>query len=135
MSLHPAEFAGEEAASKIVRLQSALKEKKVDATVLAQADSIAWSFNIRGSDIAHNPVALAWAIVPAAAKPVLFINSRKLSNAVRAVLADLAEIREPGEVSSALAALGEAKRTVLLDARTTPAAIAGDHRAVRRHGA
>ncbi len=124
VSLHPAEFAGEEAASKIVRLQEALKEKKVDATVLAQADSIAWSFNIRGTDIAHNPVALAWAIVPAAAKPVLFIDLHKLSNAVRTVLADLAEIREPGEVTKALSALGEAKRTVLLDARTTPAAIA-----------
>jgi len=124
VSLHPAELAGEEAASRIVRLQEALKEKRVDASVLAQADSIAWSFNIRGSDIPHNPVALAWAIVPAAAKPVLFIDSRKLSNAVRAILADLAEIREPGEMTRALSALGEAKRTVLLDARTTPAAIA-----------
>ena len=124
VSLHPADLAGEEAASKIVRLQDALTEKRVDATVLAQADSIAWSFNIRGSDIAHNPVALAWAIVPAAARPILFIDSRKLSNAVRAVLADLVEIREPGEMTRALAALGEERRTVLLDARTTPAAIA-----------
>ena len=59
---------------------------------LTQADSIAWLFNIRGGDIAHNPVALAFAILPASGKPALFIDGRKLSNAVRAALADLADV-------------------------------------------
>ena len=58
VSLHPVALAGEAAAAKIARLQAALAEKKVDAAVLTQADSIAWTFNIRGSDIAHNPVPL-----------------------------------------------------------------------------
>ncbi|KAB2867639.1 MAG: aminopeptidase P family protein, partial [Bauldia sp.] len=61
VSLHPVVLAGEEASAKIARLQAALADRKAAATVLAQADSIAWTFNIRGADIAHNPVALAYA--------------------------------------------------------------------------
>src|SRR5690606_26625086 len=93
------------------------------ATVLCPADSIAWTFNIRGSDIAHNPVALARAIVPASGKPELFIDGRKLSNEVRSILSDVAALLEPDEISSRLTAFGLDKQTVLLDPQTTPQAI------------
>ena len=43
--------------------------------MLTLPDSIAWLLNIRGSDVAHNPVALAFAIVPATGKPELFVDS------------------------------------------------------------
>ena len=82
-------------------------------------------------DIAHNPVALAFAILPANGKPTLFIDGRKLSNSVRAALADLAEIREPAEFAGGLAALGFAEAQVLLDPQTAAAAIAG---AIREPG-
>ncbi len=122
--IHPVSFAGEEARDKIARLKAALANSKADAAVLSQANSIAWTFNLRGSDIAHNPVALAYAILPGAGKPALFIDGRKLSNSVRAELAGLADIREPAEFSGALAALGRDGARVLLEARTTPQAIA-----------
>ncbi len=121
VSLQPVAFAGEEAADKIRRLQALLAERKVDAVVLTQPDSIAWTFNIRGSDVAHNPTPLAFAILPAAGKPSVFIDGRKLSNAVRATLADLAEPREPAEFATALAALGASR--VLLDPQATADAI------------
>jgi Xaa-Pro aminopeptidase len=124
VTLHPDSLAGEAATAKIHRLKSAIAEAKADAAVLAQADSIAWTFNIRGADIAHNPVALAYAILPADDRPMLFIDGRKLSNSVRAALADLAVLREPAEFSAALAALGHEGERVLLDPRGTAAAIA-----------
>ena len=68
VSLHPLEFAGEAAADKIARLQATLAEKKADAAVLAHADSIAWTFNIRGNDIAHTPAPLAFAVLRAEAQ-------------------------------------------------------------------
>ena len=46
--------------------------------ILTLPDSVAWLFNIRGSDVAHNPVALAFAIVPASGKPELFIDPAKI---------------------------------------------------------
>ncbi|MBN9021511.1 MAG: aminopeptidase P family N-terminal domain-containing protein, partial [Rhizobiales bacterium] len=86
VSLHPDALAGEAATTKIARLGRAVSEARATAAVLAQADSIAWTFNLRGTDIAHNPVALAYAILPAEGRPTLFIDGRKLSNSVRATL-------------------------------------------------
>ena len=124
VTIHPLAFAGEEARDKIARLQASLAEKKADAAVLAQADSIAWLFNIRGADIAHNPVALAFAILPVSGKPELFIDGRKLANSVRTELAEIAEPRSPSELAGALAALGARKARVLIDPQHSPAALA-----------
>jgi Xaa-Pro aminopeptidase len=123
VSLHPVAFAGEAATSKLERLRAILTEKKVDAAVLTQADSIAWIFNIRGTDVAHNPAPLAFALLRTAGKPALFIDGRKLSNTVRAAIADLAEIAEPDGLVAALRMLGREKANVLLDAQTTAEAI------------
>jgi Xaa-Pro aminopeptidase len=124
VSLQPLEFAGEAAADKIARLASAIGEKKADAAMLALADSIGWTFNIRGADIAHNPVPLAFAILRASGRPEIFIDGRKLSNAVRASLADLADVRESTALLPRLSELGAAKTRILLDPNTTAAALA-----------
>ncbi len=122
--LHPLELSGEATADKIARLQLAVAEKKADAAVMGLTDSIAWTFNIRGSDISHNPVSLAFALLPKEGKPTLFIDGRKLSNAVRDGLADFADIREPATLGASLAALGQSGAKVMLDPATTADAIA-----------
>ncbi|CAN5375842.1 aminopeptidase P family protein [soil metagenome] len=129
--LQPVELAGESATDKLARLRGAIAGKKADAAVLAQADSIAWTVNIRGADISRNPVALAYAILPAEGKPDLFVDGRKLSNTVRAALEDLASVHEPAAFPAALAALGARKARALLDPQSTPAAIAA---AIREAG-
>ena len=122
--LHPIAFAGEAAADKIARVQDVIAAKKVDAAVLGQADSIAWLLNIRGSDISHNPVALAFLTLPATGKPSLFIDGRKLSNSVRVALGDIVDVKALGELNAALGTLGAAKARVLIDGATTSEAIA-----------
>jgi Xaa-Pro aminopeptidase len=123
VSLQPVTFAGEEAASKIARLQAGLAEKKVHAAILTQADSIAWLLNIRGGDVAHNPVPLSYAILPAAGKPELFIDGRKLSNSVRTAISELADPRTPAELIPALAQLGHQHARVLIDPNSASAAV------------
>ncbi|MEJ0013394.1 MAG: aminopeptidase P family protein [Bauldia sp.] len=123
VSLQPAALAGEEAAAKIARLQAGLAERKIDAAVITQADSVAWLLNVRGGDVAHNPVALAYAVLPAAGKPELFIDGRKLSNSIRATLAEIADPREPAALTAALTELGG--KRVLIDPQTTSQAVAG----------
>jgi Xaa-Pro aminopeptidase len=125
VSLHPVAFAGEEASDKIARVKAILGEKKADGTVLTQPDSIAWLFNIRGEDTAHNPAPLAFAILPASGKPSVFIDGRKLSNTVRSSLADLAEIHAPAALAESLKSLGEGKARVLLDPQSAADAVAG----------
>ncbi len=63
------------------------RSRSCDAAVLSDLASVAWTFNIRGGDVAHTPVALSWAIVPRTGTPLLFVDSRKLSNQVRDALA------------------------------------------------
>src|SRR5918911_2018297 len=97
VSLQPDEFAGEPAAEKLARVAAALKKDKADALVVAAPDSIAWTFNIRGRDVAHTPLPLSFAIVRAEGRPVLAIDGRKLSNAVRDALSAIADIVEPAQ--------------------------------------
>ena len=68
---------------------------------------MAWTFNIRGGDVAHTPLPLSFAIVraPAAA---LFVDRRKLSNEVRDALGKLADLHER-DLEDELAALGQGK--------------------------
>ncbi len=117
VSVHPLKFAGRSAQDKIAATQKRLKTDGHDAAVLTLSDSIAWAFNIRGSDIAHTPVALAFAIIPQNGKPELFIAPEKLDRAARTHLA-FAKVSAPSALSGRLKALRKAKKRVRLDPNT-----------------
>ncbi len=118
VSLHPARFAGESAEAKIARIQAALG--KADALVLSDPHAVAWAFNIRGADVAHTPIPLCFALVPAKGKPTLYVDPRKLSDAVRHAL-DFLKIASPEGLVRDIEALGAAKKLVRFDAATVPA--------------
>jgi len=125
VALHPPELAGETAAAKLGRLAGILADRKADAAILSQPDSIAWAFNIRGSDVSHTPLPISYAVLHRDGRPELFIDGRKLGNEVRATLEDIADIAEPAAFPAALAALGAAKAQVLVDPAWTSDAVAG----------
>ncbi|MBT9291396.1 aminopeptidase P family protein [Prosthecodimorpha staleyi] len=125
VALHPPEFAGETAAAKLQRLAAILADRKADAAILSQPDSIAWAFNIRGSDVSHTPLPISYAVLHREGRPELFIDGRKLGNEVRAALEDIADVAEPGAFPAALGALGAAKAAVLVDPAWTSEAVAG----------
>ena len=101
--LHGENLAGKSASAKIADVQAAVKKAKADLTVLTDPSSIAWVFNIRGADVAHTPLMLAFAIVPADGQPRLYVDAGKLDDGVRSQLEALAEIHSPaafeGELS------------------------------------
>jgi len=121
VTLQPDELAGESASAKIERMRALLKEKEVDAALLAQSDSVAWLFNLRGADVPHNPVALSYALLRRDGPPTLYMDGRKLSNAVRDALAGLADIKEEAALAADLTALAAASGRLLADPATTPA--------------
>jgi len=120
---HDLRFAGEPAAHKLERVRAELKKLKADALVVSDPHAIAWTFNIRGADIAHTPIALAFAIVAAEGGARLYIDERKLTDAVRGALDGLAEIKPQEAFGKDLAALGAEHRTVRLDQATAAHAI------------
>jgi Xaa-Pro aminopeptidase len=113
--LHAAHLAGESAAAKLARLQDRLAAEGHAALLLSDPHALAWSFNIRGGDIAHTPLPLGYAVVPAQGRPTLFLDGRKLSNAVRSELETLGDVREPAALDACLASLGERRAKVLFD--------------------
>jgi Xaa-Pro aminopeptidase len=70
-------------AAKRAQIADWLAEARADAVVLTALDSIAWALNLRGSDVAHTPVALAYAIVDADGTADLFVAPEKLTDTVR----------------------------------------------------
>src|SRR5205823_2153154 len=62
--LHDLRFAGEAAADKLKRIGAELIKVRADALVVSDAHAVAWAFNIRGADVAHTPLPLAFAIIP-----------------------------------------------------------------------
>jgi Xaa-Pro aminopeptidase len=123
VTLHDFRFAGEYASSKIARVRSEVGNLRADALVVSDPHAVAWTFNIRGADVAHTPLPLCFAIVPQQGRPSLYIDSAKLSNAVRHKLEELAEVHEPATFARDLAVLGQNKQTVRLDQATAADAL------------
>jgi Xaa-Pro aminopeptidase len=122
--LHDVAFAGEEAITKLSRIRPEIGKLKADALVVSDPHCVAWAFNIRGSDVPHTPLPLAFAIVPREGRPALYVDGRKLANDVRDSLEALADVREPADFARDLAALGQAKKTVRIDQATAADALA-----------
>jgi len=118
VTLHELRYAGETSSAKLARIQAELVKLRADALVVSDPHAVAWTFNIRGGDVAHTPLPLAFAIVPRKGRPALYVAGEKLTNAVRHALEDIADVREPAAFERDLAELGAAKRTVRLDQAT-----------------
>jgi len=123
VSLHDLRFAGDPVGEKLKRVRSELDKLKADALVVTDPQALAWTFNIRGADVAHTPLVLGFAIIPQDGRPALYVDARKLSNQVRAVIQDLADIHAPEQFEHDLASLGGAHKTVRLDQATGADAI------------
>jgi Xaa-Pro aminopeptidase len=112
-------------------IRAVVAKLRADALVVSDPHAVAWAFNIRGADVAHTPLPLAFAVVPQAGRPSLYVDGRKLSNKVRNRLEALADVREPSDFVGALGALGRQKQTVRLDQATAADALA---RLITSHG-
>ena len=124
IALHDPRFAGESVDDKLKRIAAEIGKQRADALVVSDPHNIAWAFNIRGSDVAHTPLPLGFAVVPKQGRPTLYMDGRKLSNAVRDRLATLADIREPDALAGDLTRLGATQSAVLLDQATAADALA-----------
>jgi Xaa-Pro aminopeptidase len=113
--LHDLRYAGEAAQDKLARLREELVKSRADALVVSDPHALAWTFNIRGADVHHTPVALGFAIVRKQGRPALYLDARKLDNAVRHSLEELADVREPAEFTRDLQELGRQQQAIRLD--------------------
>lgn len=120
---HELRFAGESAHEKRRKLAAGLVAAKVDAAVLTAPDSIAWLLNIRGGDVPHAPLPLAFAILGSDASVELFIDRRKLAPGLVEHLGEGVRIAAPDAFEDALERLGAARRRVQADPATAAARV------------
>ena len=83
--IQPLEYAGEPAHEKIARIRQALRRQHADGMLMASLDDIAWTLNLRGSDVHCNPVVVSYLLI-ASQKATLFVNPAKLTDEVRRYL-------------------------------------------------
>lgn len=115
VSIQPIEQAGELAKDKIATIAAGLEKAGAGAVVLTDPSSVAWTFNIRGTDVPHTPHPLARAIIHADGRAELFLDKRKTGIEQEAYLTQIAEIAAPSTFDDRLSALGAAGASVMLD--------------------
>ncbi len=85
LEIYPTEYAGETTASKIARIRKALREKHADGMLMAALDDIAWTLNLRGTDVHCNPVFVSYLLI-STQDVTLYIDKVKLTPEVSAYL-------------------------------------------------
>ncbi len=128
---HDEALAGRSSADKRAAVADWLAGQGHDAVVIPALDSIAWLLNIRGTDVAHTPVALSYVIAHKDGSAELFIAPEKVTPELTRHLGNAVRVRERAAFEAALA--GEfAGRSVALD---PDFAVAGIAQALRAGGA
>ena len=128
--VHGDQHAGKSSAAKRQEMAEWLAEQKADGAVLAALDSIAWTFNVRGQDVARTPVALAFALVQADGTADLFVAGEKVGEDVRQHLGNGVRLHERSAFEPYLRGLSG--KTIVVDPERSVAAISA---ALERAGA
>jgi Xaa-Pro aminopeptidase len=115
VTIHPIEFAGELAKEKLARLATQIGKDGATHAVLTDPSSLAWAFNIRGSDVPHTPLPLGFAILSADGPHRLFVDKRKMSIETEAYLTQLADLHAPSDLETEVTALAKEGARVALD--------------------
>ena len=118
--IHPLEFAGESHEDKRARLGQGLRDKGEAAAVITLPDSLCWLLNIRGSDIARNPVVHGFAVLHGSAAVDLFVAEEKVAD-IADHLGQKVTLRP---VDSLMDHLRAQPGPIRLDKETVPVAIA-----------
>ena len=102
VEIYPMEYAGESCASKLQRIRHALRQQHADGMLMASLDDIAWTLNLRGTDVHCTPVFVSYLLITSH-DATLFIYREKLTAEVSAYLkAEGIGVEDYGQVKNAL---------------------------------
>jgi len=108
----PVAFSGQSVGEKLKILRKTMHEKRCDAHVVTMLDSIAWLYNIRGRDVAYNPLVISYAIVTQDGAQLFIDQSRLTSGCIKALNQEGIVIAAYGNFAQALHDL---KGSILID--------------------
>ena len=85
VEIYPMKYAGDSCREKIARIRKGLREKHADGMLMSALDDIAWTLNLRGTDVHCNPVFVSYLLI-SSNSVTLYINKVKLTPEVEAYL-------------------------------------------------
>lgn len=85
VEIQPVELAGETVASKLTRIRKALRDLHADGMLMSALDDVAWTLNLRGTDVHCTPVFVSYLLI-STTSATLYINKEKLTSEVEAHL-------------------------------------------------
>ena len=85
VEIYPLKYAGEATHDKIARIRQALRQQHADGMLMSALDDIAWTLNLRGTDVHCNPVFVSYLLI-SSQRVTLYINKQKLTPEVMAYL-------------------------------------------------
>lgn len=107
VQIQPLRYAGERTADKLTRIRQALRQQHADGTLVSALDDIAWTLNLRGTDVHCNPVFVAYLLI-STTKATLCIDPDKLTPDVKAYLkGEGVEVSGYDHIKDVLADYGE----------------------------
>lgn len=117
----PVEYSGKSSAEKIEAINAMLRKSDADCTIISALDEVAWTFNIRGTDVTYNPVVISYAFV-SENESVLFIQPKKLTEeAAKRLKAEGVILADYGMIATYLSRIPENSRVFLDPAKTNVA--------------
>lgn len=87
VEIQPMEFAGESVASKISHIRTALRQRHADGMLISALDDIAWTLNLRGTDVHCVPVFVSYLLI-SSQQVSLYVDSAKINDEVKAYLTE-----------------------------------------------
>lgn len=118
----PIELSGKSTEDKLIDINKMLHKAGADCTILSALDEVAWTFNIRGTDVAYNPVVISYAFV-SEKESVLFVNPKKIPVEIAEHLKkEGVTLADYGMLATFLSRLPERTR-VFIDSKRTNVAI------------
>lgn len=118
----PVELSGKSTEDKLIDINKMLHKAGADCTILSALDEVAWTFNIRGTDVAYNPVVISYAFV-SEKESVLFVNPKKIPAEIAEHLKkEGVTLADYGMLATFLSRLPERTR-VFIDSKRTNVAI------------
>lgn len=131
VEIFPEAIAGRGVAEKIALVADAVTENGGAAFILSGSQSVAWLLNIRGTDVAHMPLALSQGVVHENGIVDWYIDPARVSAAVRKHLGNHVTICDPADMNAGLRALAAKDKPVLIDGKRTSSWFA---RRIEDHG-
>ena len=119
--IYDVKYAGKSCGEKVAAIRTELKKKGIFALFLSSLDEIAWTLNLRGSDVHCNPVIVSYLLVTQD-EVVYFISPEKITQEVNEYLQEQqVSLRKYDEAESFLNSFtGE---NILIDPKKTNYAI------------